>query len=322
MPTPPILAAAIQLQGRPGAFDANLEQARRLALSAIEQGARLLALPEFFPSPILFDEPFASPALDALDNPALALMRELAGRHGVSIGGSMVVSVGEQAYNRYYFIEPDGRCHHHDKDLPTMWENCFYDPGQDDGAFDTQLGGVGAAMCWELIRNQTVRRLRGRVGLAMTGNHWWTIPANWPLLTPLLRPVDRINRRLAEQAPVEFARRLGVPVLHAAHCGGFSSRFLVVPGQRWSVPHRSAFVGATQIVSAEGEVLARRHTEEGPGLVLATVTPGAVAPRQATDPQRFWMPPDLTVFHRAYWHHQNRCGKAFRRRQRRTATPA
>ena len=316
--SPPMKVAAVQLQGRPGDFAGNLRDARELAEQALGEGARILALPEFFPSPVYYDEPFHDQALDADDNPALALMRELAQRHQAYIGGSMVLRRGQGVFNTYFLVQPDGRHHTHDKDLPTMWENCFYEPGQDDGYMDTPLGGVGAAVCWELIRTQTVQRLRGRVGLAMTGNHWWTIPSNWPVVTPLLRGLGEVNRGFSEQAPVEFARRLGVPVLHASHCGRFRSRFLLLPGTRLSLPHESEFVGATQIVDAQGQVLARRRTSEGPGIVSAQIRIGATPPATSLDESRYWIPP-LTLFHRMYWHQQNACGKSFYRSRRKAA---
>lgn len=312
---PLLKVAAVQLQGRPGDFANNLRSARDYAEQAFRQGARIVALPEFFPSPVWYEEPFSEHALDAQDNPALSMMRELAATYQGHIGGSMIVRRGGRCFNTYYFVQPDGRCHTHDKDLPTMWENCFYEGGSDDGWMDTDIGGVGAAVCWELIRTQTVQRLRGRIDLAMTGNHWWTIPSNWPLLTPLFRGVDRINRHFSEQAPVEFARRLGVPVLHAAHCGKFRSRFLLLPGSRLSVPHESELVGATQIVDAAGGVIARRSSEQGPGLVLGEIRLGAQAPVMPLDESRYWIPP-LTLMHRAYWHQQNACGKWFRRQRR------
>ncbi|WP_162932546.1 carbon-nitrogen hydrolase family protein [Solimonas sp. K1W22B-7] len=314
----PMKVAAVQMQGRPGDFAGNLRSARDYAGQAFADGARIVALPEFFASPVYYDEPFADQALDADDNPALEMMRDLARRHRGYIGGSVVLRRGQGVFNTYFFVQPDGSYRMHDKDLPTMWENCFYEPGQDDGCMDTDLGGVGAAVCWELIRTQTVQRLRGRIGLAMTGNHWWTIPSNWPLLTPLLRGLDRVNRGFSEQAPVEFAKRLGVPVLHASHCGRFRSRFLLLPGTRVSVPHESEFVGATQIVDARGQVLARRTTREGPGIVSAEIHLGAQPPVAALDEGRYWIPP-LTLLHRAYWHQQNACGKSFYRQRQQAA---
>src|SRR5699024_8873297 len=124
----------------------------------------IIALPEFFPSPLPCKPEVHNSVLPP-ENAAKQLLVDTATTHGVTIGGSMLIAEGDAIYNRYHLVEPDGTVHVHDKDLPTMWENCFYGSGNDDGVFDTQLGGVGAAVCWELIRTQTVKRMQNRVGL-------------------------------------------------------------------------------------------------------------------------------------------------------------
>src|SRR3546814_8045935 len=114
--------------------------------------------------------------------------------------------------------------------------------------------------------------MQGRVQFAMTGTHWWTMPENWPITEPLLRAIGQYNRYMSEQAPVEFARRLGAPVLQASHCGPLSGKYLVLPGTDLGFEMRSHFVGASQIVDAQGKVLASRNTMEGPGIVMAKIT--------------------------------------------------
>src|SRR5699024_10487645 len=221
----------------------------------------------------------------------------------VVIGGSMLIADGAEVYNRYHLVEPDGTAHLHDKDLPTMWENAFYGPGSDDGVVETGVGRVGIAVCWELIRNQTARRMLGRVDLVLTGTHWWTVPANWGPVGRVLATVARRNRRLSESAPAELARRLGVPVVQASHCGRFRTPLGLIPGRRVTVPYRTHFVGATQIVDSGGRVLASRSTAEGPGVVVADVETGPRPPRTPID-RRFWTP-RLPWLIRAYWWQQN-----------------
>jgi predicted amidohydrolase len=306
-----IKAAAVQLEGVPGDVAATLERVERLAGAACAAGARLVALPEFFTSPVAVD-PRVHDAVLPPDNVAVDLLKRLARRHGCCIGGSMLIAEDGEIYNRYHFVQPDGQVFRHDKDLPTMWENCFYAGGSDEGVFDTQLGGVGAAVCWELIRSQTVRRMLGRVDVAMTGTHWWTMPENWGgLVSRALAPLEQFNRYLSENAPAEFARRLGAPVLQASHCGSFRSRFMLLPGLPLAPLYDTAFVGQTQIVDARGHVLAQRQAQEGPGIVVADITLGAVEPRLPLE-DRYWIP-RLPAFLHAYWHQQNACGKAYYR---------
>jgi predicted amidohydrolase len=305
-------AAACQLDAVVGDVPTNLERVERLVNEAAATGATLIAIPEFFTSRMPFDRRTHDATLPP-DNPARDLLVRLAKRHHCWIGGSMLIAEGGAIYNRYHFVEPDGTVHLHDKDLPTMWENAFYGPGQDDGAFETALGGVGVAVCWELIRTQTVRRLLGRVDVAVTGTHWWTMPSNWgAIVNGGLASLAQHNRKLSESAPSEFARRLGVPVIQASHCGHFRTDFMLVPGLTTGLPYDTHFVGCTQIVDADGHVRARRSTDEGPGVVSAEITLQAQTPLLPLE-KRFWIP-KLPLALQAYWHQQNLCAKAYYRR--------
>ena len=284
-----VTAAAIQLEAKAGDVAGNLELAETLCKRAIKQGASLIALPEFFTTRIVLDDRVFDSVLP-IENEAVDLLRHLASKHGCSIGGSMLIADGDEVYNRYHFVEPDGSIHTHDKDLPTMWENAFYAPGNDDGHFQTSIGKVGAAVCWELIRSQTVRRLANNVDVMMTGSHWWTLPNNWGgLFNKATASTAQYNRYLCENAPVELSRRLGVPVLHANHCGSFETISSCIPGTTWGPKFKTKFVGHTQIVDAQGHVVARRGADEGQGIVIADIDLVRRPPSQTLE-NRFWIP--------------------------------
>lgn len=297
--------AAIQLETAVGALDENLSLVRRLTEEALGQGADIIALPEFFTGALAPSDAAFRVALPAGRNVATDFLIETATAHHKYIGGSLLVSDGSNLFNRYYLATPSGQLHIHDKDLPTMWENCFYIGGDDDGVFATELGNVGAAVCWELIRTQTISRMLGRVDLVMTGTHWWDLPQNWPGVPYLLRRVTRDNRTLSEQAPAVFARLIGIPVLQASHCGIVAGDFYLTPRRNTRLPYRTKFVGATQIVDGNGRVVAQRSTQEGPGVVIGEVELGRVATPPAGAPSsRFWIP-KLPLLHRLYWTQQN-----------------
>lgn len=305
--------AAVQLQTRMGDVAANIYEAERLVEQAFSEGAELVALPEFFTGMIAPDDAAFDIVLPA-DNAAIAMLKRQAAKHGGRVGGSMLVADNGEIYNRYVFAEPDGTTQSHDKDLPTMWENVFYTGGRDDGVWETGLGTLGAAVCWELIRHQTLARMRGRVELAVTGTHWWTMPENWPsAVRAPLRAIGQYNRYMSEQAPVEFARRLGAPVVQASHCGPMGGKFLLAPGLDAGFDYRTHFVGATQIVDGAGHVQASRNTAEGPGIVHAEVGLGAGEPVIPPEQGRFWVP-ERPLFLKAYWHQQNVVGRSAYRR--------
>lgn len=307
--TRPVRIAAVQMDGRVADIPYNLEHAEKLATEAFDRGARIVGLPEFFTTPVSFDERLVGCALPP-ENPALDMLKRLARRHSAYIGGSMLLRRERDVYNTYFFVQPDGAFFTHDKDIPTMWENCFYISGTDSGLMDTGLGPVGAAVCWELVRTQTVSRLRGKIKLAMTGSNWWSGPSNWPLLGKMFAGVERRNRILAGDAPVRFAKLVGAPVVHAGQAGQFKGRFLLIPGSDISVPYASTFVGETKIVDAGGTIVAERDLEEGAGVAVGDVLLEGGKPSEDFDAGAFWLP-GLTRFHLAYWHHQNACGRHY-----------
>ena len=142
---------------------ANLEQAERLGHEAGAAGAHWIVLPEFFTTGIGFVPELADAAL-APDGEATQLLLALAARHGAWVGGSFLCRDSDgHVRNAFMLASPGGRiAGRHDKDLPTMWENSFYVGGEDAGIVDADGMPVGVALCWELMRTQTVRRVRGR----------------------------------------------------------------------------------------------------------------------------------------------------------------
>lgn len=275
-------AAAIQLEPVIADVAANLDACERLADAAADAGAECIVLPEFFSTGIAFREELADAAL-APDGAATALLCELAGRHGAMVGGSFLCRDPDgHVRNAFFLAGPDGDLlGRHDKDLPTMWENAFYVGGDDDGVIDAGDSTVGAAVCWEFMRSQTARRLRGRVDLVVGGSGWWSIPA-WPPRS-VTRRLEAANARTAALVAERFARLVGAPVIHSAHAGELECPLPWTP-----LTYRGRFQGGAVIVDADGRVLARRDRREGEGFALADVAPGRV-PALDEVPDRFWL---------------------------------
>lgn len=300
-----VLAAAVQLEAVLGDVDANLAACERLADEAGRAGARIIALPEFFTTGIGFDPALASAALPP-DGAATELLTTVAARHRALVGGSFLCRDPDgHVRNAYLLAGPDGVLGRHDKDLPTMWENSFYTCGHDDGVLEAGEHTVGAAVCWELMRTQTVRRLSGRVDLVLTGSGWWSIPRWWP--RPLFDRLERNNAGTARRAAASFAQYVGAPVVHAAHAGALTCAMPWLPFR-----YRGHFEGATLIATADGTVVAQRHAEEGEGVVLGEITPGRQAPR-LQPPTGFWLH-SRGALPAAVWHYQRWHGRRWYRR--------
>ena len=301
-------AAAIQLETRLADVDANLEAAERLADRAGSAGADCIVLPEFFTTGIGYVPELADAAL-APDGEATGLLRSLARRHGALVGGSFLCRDADgEVRNAFFLASADGEIvGRHDKDLPTMWENAFYVGGSDDGVIETPDGPiVGAAVCWELMRTQTVRRLQGRIDLALTGSGWWSMSENWPPRSVFNR-LEATNHRRAVDAAATFALYVGAPVVHAAHAGELTCAMPWLP-----LSYRGHFEGGTLITDERGRILDALDRSDGEGFAIAHVEPGRREPLRQP-PGRFWLHRRGAVAAVA-WNYQRLHGRPWYRR--------
>ncbi len=301
--------AAVQMLAKLADVDHNLKRAEELLDEAFGMGCEMVILPEFFTSAVAFHPNMLKAALP-FDGPALEMMRGAARRHQGHVGGSFIASRGGETYNTFVLAFPDGDYAVHDKDQPTMWENCYYRGGKDDGILETPMGPVGAALCWEFVRTRTVRRLRGKVDLLVGGSCWWTVPDK-AIPIPGKANAHRRNLKVMRETPVRMARMLGVPVVHAAHAQDFTCHMPLLPG----LPYRSYYLGETMIVDAAGEVLARLSREDGEGIAVADVQLGRAIPSE-DPPDGFWIP-RLPWLIRMVWFYQNLHGRWYYRRTHR-----
>ncbi len=293
--------AAVQLAAVVGDIEANLRACESLGDRAARDGAQWIILPEFFTTGMAYDSRLDDCAMPA-DGAAAGLMAGLARRHQAVVGGSFLCEDPDgHVRNAFMLFAPDGTLlGRHDKDLPTMWENYFYAGGDDDGVIALPDGrSAGVAMCWELIRSRTARRLREKVDVVVGGSCWWSIPG-WRPRT-VTRRMEQANRHNAASAAAVIARMAGAPVAHAAHCGTIECPMPLTP-----LRYRGHAEGGTAVYDAAGNALAFRDAREGPGVVIADVQIGRVAP--ATDvPDRYWLC-DRGAIPAAAWWYQNRHG--------------
>jgi predicted amidohydrolase len=159
--TPVERVAAVQMQAVLGDVDANLALAERAVAAAVRDGARIVTLPEFFTSGVAF-LPGVAAAAQPVDGSAAQALCAWARTHDVLISGSLLVRDDDgEVRNAVLAVDRTGIRGRHDRDLPTMWESALYVGGNDDGIVDVDGTQVGLAVCWELTRSRTVRRLAG-----------------------------------------------------------------------------------------------------------------------------------------------------------------
>jgi deaminated glutathione amidase len=273
--------AAVQTQPRLGDVPMNLGDCEPFVAAAADAGAHVIVLPEFFTTGMAY-----LPSMRTGTLPwgiVIAWLVEQAARHDVTLGGSFLCRDDDgHTRNAFALADGGGVLGRHDKDLPTMWENAFYVGGADDGILELRDGTrVGVALCWELIRSQTARRLRGRVDLVLAGSAWWSVPRWRP--HAVTRRWEAANARTAAASVRTFAHFVGAPVVHASLSGPLSC-----PAYGLPLRYQGYYEGPTGVYDASGRVLGERAAGDGPGIVVADVAPRAVSPRAAT-PDRFWL---------------------------------
>ncbi|PON96219.1 Carbon-nitrogen hydrolase [Trema orientale] len=141
----------------------NIENAHRLIEIAVEQGARLVVLPEMWNCPYSTDY-FAKHAEDFDDEDALwtfSMLSEVALLHKITIiGGSMPEWSNGHLYNTCCIFGPDGRLkakhrkiHLFDIDIPgeiSFKESDTFKAGDEPTIVDTDLGRIGIGICHDI----------------------------------------------------------------------------------------------------------------------------------------------------------------------------
>lgn len=301
--------AAVQQEPVLGDIAKNLAACQRLGEEAGAAGAELIVLPEFFTTGMGFVPELAEASLP-LRGPAADLLQDLAKSYDAIVGGSFLCRDDEgEVRNTFLLMSPQGVLGRHDKDIPTMWENCFYVGGNDDGRLRADPFDIGIVLCLEFDRTATARRLRGRVDLVLGASSVWSVPDAMP--GPVYR---RLEARMAaiDRSRPRTARMVGAPVVEATHCGRLDSGMPWVPWMRY----RTYLRGGAQVLSAAGEVIARREPEEGPGIVVADIAIGRTHPHEDV-PDGFWVEA-LGPVGDMLWHYQRVQGRRWYRRHVRT----
>jgi len=166
---PKSIVAALQIGSLPGGKDATLAQILSYENAIREAGARLVVMPEAllggYPKGEGFGtqlgyrlpegrEAFARYFANAIDVPGVETeaLAGLSARTGASLVLGVIERAGSTLYCTALYFEPDaGLVARHRKLMPTGTERLIW--GKGDGStlpvIDSQVGRVGAAVCWE-----------------------------------------------------------------------------------------------------------------------------------------------------------------------------
>jgi len=297
-----IKVAAVQMAAELAEPDQNYRHASRLIKEAFKGGAELVLLPEMFNTAVAY-HPKMLEALSVSGEKPLRFLSDLAREHDGIIGGSFLQYDGDDVYNTFHLVFPNGERYTHRKDMPTMWENCYYTGGDDDGILNTPIGNIGIVLCWEMIRAQTVKRLIDKVDFVLAASCWWGTPVDLEQ-----RQLDLRNRNILEQAPITLSQLLGVPVIHASHAGTFDG---YRPPEEKELKRRQ-YLGETKIVDELGRAKCRLRAEDGPGILVSEIELRKNSSRVDCEQLPFWLPQIPEEIMKA-WKEQGEYGRRYYR---------
>jgi predicted amidohydrolase len=167
-----VRVAAVQMTSGPE-VEANLQEAGRLIAMAAEQGAKLVALPEYFPILGLDERDKVKVREQEGAGPIQAFLAATARRHGIwLVGGSvpLVASVPDKVRNSTLVYDDTGTLKaRYDKihlfgfemGSESYSEPRTIEPGREVVVFDSPFGRIGLSICYDLRFPELYRLMKG-----------------------------------------------------------------------------------------------------------------------------------------------------------------
>jgi predicted amidohydrolase len=256
--------ACLQTRPRPD-FAGALDEARRLALTAVAEGAEFLALPEYCGGLRTEGGALAPPAVPEAEHPVLAGLADLAAEHRVAmlIGSLAVADPDGRVRNRSLLVDANGKIRaRYDKihlfdvqlsEAETYRESARVGAGSEATVAEMEFGRIGLSVCYDLRFPMLYREL------AQAGAEILAIPA-------------------------AFTKRTGEAHWHVLNRARAieNGAFVIAPCAVGPIEGGGASYGHSLIVGPWGEVIAEGGEE--PGIVLATVDLDEVADVRAKIP--------------------------------------
>ena len=243
----------------------NIDTAARLTRAAIERGAAIVCLPEYFSGVALKDGLLHPAAFEESRHPVLQAFADLARerRAWLLLGSLGIHAADGRIFNRGYLLDPRGavaarydKIHMFDVELTRgapLRESATIAPGDCAVLADTGLCTMGLSICYDLRFPHLYRRL------AQAGADVLTVPAAFTRVTGEAH-WHVLNRARAIE----------------------NGCYVAAPCQYGTLPGGAECFGHSLIVDPWGSVLADGGDEEG--IVLAELDPAEVARARARIP--------------------------------------
>jgi len=272
--------AGVQVESRNLDVRGNLRRAEALVAVAAEGGADLALCPEFLTPGYVYDASLWG-AAESRGGPTELWLARMAREHRLHIGASYLEASGEDFFNTFTLMKPDGTVAGRvQKESLPGFEGWFFRGSPGPKVIETEFGRVGIGICWDTSTSRFLRRMsEEQVDLLL-------MPHSAPSITMgPLKLVGENGREMLRGLAGFYAAAFGVPTVMVNKAAGEES-WSPVPGMPLA-RLRFDYVGQSTICDADGNVC--DQLEEREGVVFAEV---------ALDTRRKRHPPRLPT---GYW---------------------
>jgi len=259
--------AGIQVESRNLDVQGNLQRAEAQAAVAAERGAELVLCPELLAAGYVY-HPSLWKAAEPCGGATERWLADMARRHQIYIGASYLEANGDDFFNTFTLMQPDGTVagRVRKESLPGF-EGWFIRSGSGPRVIETEIGRIGVGICHD---NNTARFMRS---VSQEQIDLLLMPHSAPCirLGPLWL-VGEQDRQMLRGLAGFYAGAFGVPTAMANKAAGEDS---------WSpIPWcplarlRLHFVGQSTICDADGNVCQQLDEQAGVAIADVVLDPG------------------------------------------------
>jgi N-carbamoylputrescine amidase len=257
-----INVATVQMISNNKDYSGNRLRAEGYICDAVNEGAKLILLPEFALAGYLYTDDFWNMA-EPLRGRTYKWQKQVSEKYGVYIGTCILEKDQNNFYDTFLLTGPgqDEEWTHRKIEAPSYESYLFKGVGLNNNVFDTPIGRIGVVICFDSSKAHTLSMLKEKSAEIVL------MSFSFPCLPKYFSYNDRKNWiETYLEAPQIYAKLLNVPVVVSNKTGRFSS-----PVPIGLANFDAEFAGGTSIYDRNGNAL-EHMTEKQSGILVSEMS--------------------------------------------------